>query len=105
MTTKPFLYGIMRPDGSPHISECCIDQEGNLLGEEAEACEGQVVPLYLSNPADPNPVIVQLVEALKAARRFVSDYHATGRPIHLSDKTFLFMELDKALAVAKAAQP
>jgi len=60
---KPFMYGIMRPDGTPHYGELCVSGEASDLEGEAESWtedgDGQyrVVPLFTAPTA---PVAQQL---------------------------------------------
>jgi len=54
---KPFMYGIMQPDGAPHYSELCVSGEASDLESEVESMnEGEgagykVVGLY-THPDD-----------------------------------------------------
>lgn len=53
---KPFMYGILEPDGTAYMDEVCVDLSGDTLNEmieEAEMTGYTVVPLYL-HPA-PSP--------------------------------------------------
>ena len=55
---KPFMYGIMQPDGAPHYSELCVSGEASDLESEVESMnEGEgagyrVVGLYTHQDDD-----------------------------------------------------
>ncbi len=54
VSEKPFMYGIMEPDGSAYMDEVCVDLSAGPLQEMIDDSEMKgytVVPLYLQPPS------------------------------------------------------
>lgn len=66
---KPFMYGIMQPDGKPHYSELCVSDEAHHLDDEVDSMNDgeelgyRVVGLY----AQPDASEVQRLRAERDA--------------------------------------
>ncbi|CAI8818014.1 hypothetical protein EMIT0P100_10612 [Pseudomonas sp. IT-P100] len=66
---KPFMYGIMQPDGKPHYSELCVSDEAHHLDDEVDSMNDgeelgyRVVGLY----AQPDAGKVQRLRAERDA--------------------------------------
>lgn len=66
---KPFMYGIMQPDGKPHYSELCVSDEAHHLDDEVDSMNDgeelgyRVVGLY----AQPDAGEVQRLRAERDA--------------------------------------
>lgn len=125
---KPFMYGIMEPDGTAYMDEACVDLSGDTLKElieEDEMAGYTVVPLYL-HPA-PSPDLPEgeveptetekLRSALRAAVDTIQDYLAyqhDGDPWSEDSRTMGEMDindyardgrLDYALALLPSPSP
>jgi len=59
---RPFMYAIQGPDGEAHIDESCVAGDPATLAIEVNGRNDspdagyQIVPVYLSTPAQPAPV-------------------------------------------------
>ena len=69
--SKPWLYAIAEPDGSPHMTESCVCQDRGYIAEQVSAMNDEL------DPGDPKFKVVALYRR-KSKRRVHVDSNGSG---------------------------